>query len=202
MSMKENYQQIARGIERLFSPRVEIVLHDLGKNEISFIAGPASSRKASDPSHLSLSDRSLPAGVVGPYLKTGEGGEKQRSISIVLEGEDGHPGYMLCINFIVGELEKAIQILANYVVTSDDKPLNEHFTENWQDKINKFIENYLIRKSSSIRQLLREEKKELVLELKKNGAFQGKHAATYIAESLKISRASVYSYIKKDHIND
>ena len=197
MKKVDNYRLIAQSIECLFAPRVEVVLHDLKKNKINFISGPFSSRKAGDSSHLNASDRSLPIGLVGPYLKTGDGGEKQRSISVVLEGEDGKPGFMLCINFNVGELEKAIQILASHVIKSDDKPINQHFTENWQDQINKFIEDYLNRKSSSVRQLLRNEKKELVLELKKNGAFKGKNAAAYIADSLKISRASVYSYIKQ-----
>lgn len=197
MSKVDSYRLIAKSIESLFSPRVEVVLHDLKKNKIRFISGPHKSRKIGDPSHLTASERSLPVGSVGPYLKTGEGGEKQRSISVVLEGEDGNPGFMLCINFNVGELEKAIQILASHVIKKEDKPLNQHFSENWQDQINKFIEDYLNRKSSSIRQLPRDEKKDLVLELKKNGAFKGKNAAGYIADSLKISRASVYSYIKQ-----
>ena len=197
MSKLDSYRLIAKGIESLFSPKVEVVLHDLKKNKINFIAGPFHGRKAGDPSHLTSNDRSYPLGVVGPYLKTGECGEKQRSISIMLEGEEGKPAFMLCINFNVGELEKAISILANHIVKNDEKPLNQHFTENWQDQINNFIEDYLNRKSSSVRQLLREEKKDLVLELKRNGAFKGKNAAAYIADSLKISRASVYSYIKQ-----
>ncbi|MDD9950795.1 MAG: PAS domain-containing protein [Zetaproteobacteria bacterium] len=197
MKLIENYRTIAASIEMLFSPQVEVVLHDLATNTINFIAGSTTNRKVGSPSHLSQADRALPAGGLGPYTKMGEDGEKQRSISIVLCNEDHHPAYMLCINFKVGELERAIQTLSTHITRHTNKALNEHFTESWQDKINTFIGDYLSKKSSSIKQLHRNEKKELVLELKKNGAFQGKHAAQYIANALKISRASIYSYIRQ-----
>jgi predicted transcriptional regulator YheO len=104
---------------------------------------------------------------------------------------------MLCINLAMGELEAANTILSKLLSNSEDKTLSEHFSENWQDKINTFIEGYLSQNRATVRQLGREEKKELILALKNNGAFKGKHAAQYIADSLKISRASVYGYIKE-----
>ena len=197
MDILESYERIAQSIELLFAPQVEVVLHDLQRNRIQFIAGPKSTRKKGDPSHLSDADRSLPCGVIGPYKKVGDGGERQRSISTVLEGDDGTPSYMLCINFNIGELETALHVLSAHITKDQEGTLEEHFAENWQDQINSFIEEYLRQRSSSLRQLRRDEKRELVVALKKNGAFKGKHAAQYIADSLKISRASVYEYIKR-----
>lgn len=196
MEHVKSYRELAKGIAKLFAPLVEVVLHDLTTQEIDFIAGDSATRKAGDPSHLSESDCSYPIGVIGPYRKVGDGGEKQRSVSIVLAGKSRQPGYMLCINLAVGELEATSNLLAQLIRNSEDRTLSEHFAENWQDKINTFIENYLRQKRATLRQLGREEKKELILALKNNGAFKGKHAAQYIADSLKISRASVYGYIK------
>ena len=71
--------------------------------------------------------------------------------------------------------------------------MNVHRT----DIFAQFIENYLREQSLSLRQLGKEEKKELIFALKEHGAFKGKNAAQYIADSLKISRASVYSYLKE-----
>ncbi|WP_083852172.1 helix-turn-helix domain-containing protein [Legionella tunisiensis] len=41
-------------------------------------------------------------------------------------------------------------------------------------------------------------KKELIEHLQQAGAFTAKHAATYIAQILNISRATVYNYLS-DH---
>ena len=198
MKRAASYRELAKGVAKLFAPLVEVVLHNLDTQKIDFIIGNAPSRKAGDDSHLSEQDRSYPLGVIGPYTKVGEGGERQRSVSIVLPGEKGQQRYMLCINFSVGDLEAASETLFQLLGTSKDKALTEHFSENWQDKINTFIESHLRQKGTRLRQLGREEKKELVLALKDKGAFKGKHAAQYIADSLKISRASVYGYIKQE----
>ena len=197
MKLVETYRELAKGIAKLLAPLVEVVLHDLTTQKIDFIVGASVSRRAGDASHLSESDHSYSIGVMGPYRKIGEGGEKQRSVSIVLTGESGLPSYMLCINIATGELEAANNILSKLFNNSEDRTLSEHFSENWQDKINTFIERYLSQKRATLRQLGREEKKELILALKNNGAFKGKHAAQYIADSLKISRASVYGYLKE-----
>lgn len=192
-----NYLNISRAIASLLAPLVEVVVHDLKRHKIAFIAGHPGVRKIGEPSHLSPEDLKQPLGVIGPYKKVGEAGSEQKSISVVLGDKEDQPAYMLCINLRIAELVEAKDLLTSLLSLDQTKALSDHFTENWQDKINVFIKNYLSQRSSSVRQLTREEKKDLVLALRDHGGFNGKNAAQYIADSLKISRASVYNYLSE-----
>ena len=71
------------------------------------------------------------------------------------------------------------------------------FDDHWQDKIHSYIADYLSAHKKTVGQLSREEKQNLVIHLEAKGAFHGKNAASYIGQILKISRASVYAYLKK-----
>ena len=104
---------------------------------------------------------------------------------------------MLCINFETSQLTHATEAIRQLVSTATATKMTEHFVENWQDKINEFTRNYLTERGASLRQLASHEKRELVWALKQNGAFKQKRAAEYVASALKISRATVYGYLKK-----
>ena len=75
--------------------------------------------------------------------------------------------------------------------------LVDFFDENRQDKINRFVADWVGQKGLVLEQLGKKEKQELILQLQKHGAFQTKNAAAYIARTLDISRASVYGYLKR-----
>ena len=197
---KSNYIRIAKGLEALFGHSVEVVLHDLTENRIAYITESVCVRKAGDPSDI-LDSEIVGAGLIGPYQKTGEGGQPQRSVSTVLCNPNGDPDYMLCINFSNGDLLQAKSLLEGFLGTRQAEPMTRYFQENWQDKINQFIGEYIQKRQVSLGQLTRKDKKELIGQLKDHGAFNGKNAAQYIADSLKISRASVYGYMKQrdDH---
>lgn len=198
--IEHNYMNIARGLVELFSPLAEVVIHDLKHHAICFIKGPNSTRQVGEPSYLSDEDRAYPVGNFSLYHKVGDGGRQQKSASLVLGDENNKPRYLLCINMHIDELHVAQNILAALTTIPGNSDLKEFFEENWQDRINRFIQEFLKKRGSSLQQLSRSEKKKLVLDLKQKGAFNGKNAAEYIAKSLKISRATVYIYLKNEGI--
>lgn len=197
--MKQNLEGVkllAEGISKLFHPWVEVVLHHLDKNKIVSITGTQSPRKPGDPSYLSKADRSLPPGAYGPYSKNNYDGKAMKSISIVLPS-DQDERFMMCINFDISEFQPIQSLIGTLTSLSGTKPLEEIFDENWQDKIHNFVNEVLNEKGLTLSQLNRDHKKDLVFRLRDKGAFNGKNAASYIAQILKVSRASIYCYLKE-----
>jgi len=58
------------------------------------------------------------------------------------------------------------------------------------------IGDYLKQHALRIESLDKSEKKKLLIALYKEGAFNTKNAASYVADVLQISRATVYNYLK------
>lgn len=191
--MLEEYKLIAKSLVSLFRPLVEVVIHDFEKNRIVFIDGKASLRKVGDSSNLTQREREMEAGIVGPYIKNAPDGSLQKSISVILGKEKK---YMLCVNFDVQHFKEMEFFLKGFINLEETKSQEIFFEDNWQDKIHKFIADYLASKNKTVAELGREEKQHLVKHLEEKGAFRGKNAASYIGKILKISRASVYSYLK------
>ena len=192
--MISHYKLIAQSLVELFKPLIEVVIHDCQTNTIVFISGMDSMRKAGDPSGLTKKERQLKEGILGPYLKHTPSGALQKAVSVVL-GNDKR--YMLCINFAVGEFKEMEVFLRNFLNLQETQTQDSFFDDHWQDKIHTYIANYLSTKNKTIAQLQRHDKQKLVLHLEAKGAFQKQNAANYIGQILKISRASVYSYLKK-----
>ena len=61
--------------------------------------------------------------------------------------------------------------------------------------INQYVHSYLQEHGLTLEYLSRPEKKSLIFHLQEVGAFTGKNAAQYVAQVLKISRATVYNYL-------
>lgn len=188
---------LSEGVFKLFHPFIEVVIHDLREDKIAHLAGTRSPRKKGDPSFLSQADRSLPPGVYGPYSKISAEGKAMKSVSIVFPS-DNTERYMLCINYDISEFQNIQTLMSSLTNLTGLKPLEKVFEENWQDKVHSFINEILIKKGVTLNQLSRDEKKELVFLLRKKGAFKQKNAATYIAQILKVSRASIYGYLKEN----
>lgn len=187
---------LSEGIFKLFHPWIEVVIHDLSKNKIVSIVGTQGLRKVGDPSYLSKADRTLPPGVFGPYSKHNSDGKAMKSVSVVFSTEKNER-FMMCINFDISEFQPIQTIIGTLISFPGIKPLQEVFDENWQDKIHQFINKILTEKGRTLNQLNRTDKKELVFTLRDQGAFNGKNAASYIAQILKVSRASIYGYLSE-----
>lgn len=202
MSELENYKLIAQGLTDLFPGLVEVTIHEMGSNEIIFIAGELSKRIAGEASYLSETDKLLPIGIVGPYRKNNPDGKPLKSISVVLHPTKHYQRLMLCINFDVSKLQEMQSFLSLLTLQSDTKDQHHYFSENWQDQIHGYIHAELKLMNKTMDHLTRSDKKILIEKLRRHGAFSGKNAAAYIAKILNISRATVYGYLKNTGESD
>nr|BFD31829.1 transcriptional regulator DauR [Pigmentibacter ruber] len=192
--MLENYINIAKSLEKLFTPYLEIVIHDLKLKKITYIANNISNRQIGEDSNLNDIKFNDSQKIIGPYEKMNYDGRMLKSISIVIDIDN--PKYLMCLNFDCSFLVNMRNMIDIFFNKDDfDKNAAVLFKDDWQEKIHIYLNNTLINLKKDINSLTKEEKKQIILDLEKNGAFQAKNSKEYIAKILNISRASVYNYL-------
>lgn len=197
MSELDLYKPVAEAISLLLYPHAEVVIHDLKKGCIQAIFNNLSKRKKGDESSLDENDQ-LPGSkdVFPPYFKMNWDGRRMKAVSAVLRSRAGTPIGLLCINLDISKWEKMQQFIQELITSNIEKP-EFLFKNDWREQINIFVTSYLQRKGLCLESLERNEKRELLMELWNEGAFKTKNAATYVADVLQISRATVYNYLKE-----
>ncbi|MDZ5602133.1 PAS domain-containing protein [Pseudomonas sp. RP23018S] len=198
MTLLANYTAIADSIAALFYPHAEVIVHDIASQTVLHIANNFSKRSPGDDSALDDAlDDFQHADTLGPYEKLNWDGQKVRSISAVLRDAEGQPEYLLCINFNVSVLEQAHQALAAFFQLQRVIPQPEGlFKNDWQERINTFLQAWLEQHNLSLRTLRAKDKRALVEALFAEGAFDARSSADYIANVLEMGRATVYKYLK------
>ena len=192
------YISIAKAICQLLSPHVEVVIHDLESGRIAAIFNPYSKRKVRDESLIGEieNQKELPD-VFAPYVKASREGKKIRSTSATLRNREGKAVALFCINLDVSKWEEMHQFLSHLIQPISEKQPDVLFKDDWREKINSYVSAYLQKDNISMQALSKEKKKELILALHREGAFQAKNAASYIGDVLKLSRATIYKYLEK-----
>ncbi|MBR8167956.1 PAS domain-containing protein [Burkholderia cenocepacia] len=193
----DSFRAVADAITQLFPPYTEVVLHDLGSQTVVHVANNLSKREIGDDSALDEIGFDVQESVIGPYEKLGWDGRKVRSISVVLRNEDGVEIGVMCINFHLAALDQAKQALEMLVSSAVLQPQPAKlFRDDWQDRVNVFLNHWLQERKLTLSMLTREHKRELVAALYEEGAFNGKSAANYVAKLLALGRATIFNYLK------
>lgn len=198
MNKFDNYKAIADSIATLLFPHAEVVIHDLASQTVAHIANNTSKRKLGDESALEdLAQDITSASNLGPYEKLNWNGQKVRSISSVLRNDQGEPEALMCINLNLSVLDQAREALDAFFQMSRIIPQPDAlFRDDWQERINTFLHSWLRDRQLSLGALNQKHKKELIEALFKEGAFDGRSAADYVANVLNMGRATVYKYLK------
>jgi predicted transcriptional regulator YheO len=195
----DNYRAIADAIATLFFPHAEVVLHDLRTQKVDYIANNISKRETGDDAALEdMLSEEVDERNIGPYEKLNWDGQKIRSVSSVLRDPQGAPIAVLCINLNISLFENAKQALDLFLSPSKliAQP-DSLFRDDWQERINTFLNAWLRQRQLGLNVLTREHKRELVEALHAEGAFKGKSAANYVANVLNMGRATVYKHLKE-----
>ncbi|CAI8872145.1 MULTISPECIES: transcriptional regulator [unclassified Pseudomonas] len=195
----DNFRAIADAIATLFFPHAEVVLHDLRTQKIDYIANNLSKREIGGDAALEdMLSEDISERNIGPYEKLNWDGQKIRSLSSVLRDSNGHPMAVLCINLNISLFENAKAALDLFLSPSKLIPQPDSlFRDDWQERINTFLHNWLRERQLGLSVLTREHKRELVLALHAEGAFKGKSASNYVANVLNMGRATVYKHLKE-----
>ncbi len=192
------YIPIAQSIIALLQPYAEVVIHDFNTGKIHAIFNPYSKREKGDNSLLDKQiQRAVLPDYFEPYLKTNWDGRTLKSVTSTLRDAKGKPIGLLCVNLDVTKWEELHHLYEQFIARPKELP-KELFLEDWKEKISHYIFNQLKLKQLSLDHLTKEQRKALILELHEQGAFQGKNAAAYVGEILKLSRATVYKYLSEN----
>ncbi len=193
----EPYKPIAEAVSLLLFPHAEVVIHDFKTKCVGAIFNNLSKRKIGDESLLDEMEKlSDSQEVFPPYFKINWDGRKMKSVSAVLRNRSGKPIGLLCINLDISKWEQMHELLLGLIESKVQQP-DFLFKNDWRERINVYVTTYLKNLGLCLESLDRAEKQRLLLELKKEGAFETKNAASYVADVLQISRATVYNYLKE-----
>ena len=141
--------------------------------------------------------------VHGPFIENNFYGNRVKYTTTVLRDDKNNVIGLLCINIIIEDFQKMQNIFNLFLETkSDSTKLDELFNDNWQDRIQTFVQKFLKEKSRPLSKITREEREELVRSLYSAGAFRATNAANFIATILGISRATIYNYLNKTDNSD
>jgi predicted transcriptional regulator YheO len=193
-----SYFPIVQGFAALFAPLVEVVLHDLVRDTVACIANPFSPREVGDPSHLSETEFSDTADVMGPYDKVNYDGRLIKAISILLRDGRAKPIGMLCINADVTEIDAVRRALQGFLGKAEPTEATiALFRDDWHEKINRFVAAWTAEHATTVARLDRNGRRALIEALYVNGGFEGGRAPTYVAAILGLSRATVYNELSR-----
>ena len=188
---------MADGLAALFHPHVEVVVHDLSTQTVAYIANNLSRRSLGDESALEDLHPAADESVIGPYEKVNWNGARIRSVSLVMRDEAGLAVGLLCVNMDLSVFEGARAALGALLDRTDIRPPPDKlFKDDWQERINRFLQDWLAARGATLAGLGRAEKRALVAALYAEGAFTGRSAAPYVASLLGLSRATVFNILK------
>jgi predicted transcriptional regulator YheO len=186
------YFAVADGLALLFSPFVEVVVHDLAQDCVAHVANPLSPREAGDPS--GLKEIRFDADQIGPYEKINFDGRRIKTHSVVLRGRDRKPLGLLCINADVTAFDAARRMLQGFLgVPETLAAVEPAFRDDWHEKINRFVAAWAAERRITLDRLDRDGRRDLIAALHEIGGFEGRRAATYVATILGVSRATIYN---------
>ena len=188
---------IAEAISILLFPHIEVVVHNTSSGRIAAIYNNLSKRKVGDESLLDdMGDFNQYPDVFPLYYKTNWDGQKMKSVTATLRDKNKKPIGLLCINLDLSKWEEMHSFVLGFIQSVEMPQPKELFKNDWREKINVFVTEFLKKENCSLKTLSKEKKQELVCTLHNEGAFREKNAAAYIADVLNLSRATIYNYLK------
>jgi predicted transcriptional regulator YheO len=186
---------VCDAIATLFSPHVEAVLHDLETGLIFHIANAFSRRRPGDSSlnEAGLAS-SLDEDVIGPYGKSNWDGRRLKAITSVLRDADGKPVGLLCINHDIEAFAGIFDQLKSMMEFAAPMPKTSALmADDWREAVNSVIGDFLTEQRTTLSGLTGTDTDGLIALLDARGVFAIRKAVPYVAEILKLSRATIYN---------
>ncbi|MFE4720565.1 transcriptional regulator [Streptomyces sp. NPDC056728] len=198
-------EKIAQALGRMFPGICEVVLHDLRDPDhaIRFIENNLSGRQVGESAtELGLArirDPQYPS-VIQNYANQFPDGRPAKSTSIGIKNAAGQYIAALCLNLDISTLSPITLTLSNLVATDPENrdAQLEKLSDRSRRELREVIETTAAERSTTPRALPRDAKKDLVRRLHDDGYFDTRNAAQTIGDLLGISRASVYTYARRD----
>ena len=201
----EHYVKAGEIIAEMFSPYLEVIIHDLQVPEHSIIAifnNHITGRKigdgTSDIGYKKLADE-LPDKIVN-YINQSPTGADMKSSSLTIRNKNNEIIGSMGFNFDLSSFANIKEFFETFTKTIvlDDLPNQEQFFL-WtvRDEIQQALIKYITSHDLQGKVLTRKDKLSVVAFMKKDGHINKKGAITILSELLAITRPTLYKYIKE-----
>jgi len=200
-----HYIKVGEIIAEMFSPYLEVIVHDLTNPNQSIIAifnSHITGRKigdgTSDIGYKKLSNK-LPDKIVN-YSNKSPSGVDLKSSSLTIRNDDneiiGSMGFNFDLSTFVN-IKEFIDLFSKSVEMEELPKIEEFFMWNIKTEIQQAINKYFTMNKLQGKVLNREDKLKVISYMKDKGYFSKKGAKTTISELLAISRPTLYKYLKE-----
>jgi predicted transcriptional regulator YheO len=200
-----HYIKVGEIIAEMFSPYLEVIVHDLTNPNQSIIAifnSHITGRKigdgTSDIGYKKLSNK-LPDKIVN-YSNKSPSGVDLKSSSLTIRNDDneiiGSMGFNFDLSTFVN-IKEFIDLFSKSVEMEELPKIEEFFMWNIKIEIQQAINKYFTMNKLQGKVLNREDKLKVISYMKDKGYFSKKGAKTTISELLAISRPTLYKYLKE-----
>ncbi len=200
-----HYTRLARVVAEMFSPVLEVLVHDLRKPEQSIIAiynahvtGREVGDGATDLGLRRLADSSVPDVLVN-YANAAPDGRPLKSSTIAIRNSDGVLLGSICFNLDTSYFSEFSAFIQQFIaaemtaVVSGGEDFNPRTPK---QEIHEEISRLLLERNWQNKRLSKEDKKHIVSELKRQGIFNKRAAVSTVAKELQLTRPTIYSYLK------
>lgn len=207
----QTYIPACDAVVKLLWPHAEAVIHDLETGKIFYISNAYSKRRAgesslNDPAHVFDSDQN----VIGPYSKTNWDGHRLKSVTSLIRDGRGRAVGLFCINYDIEAFSGVVDQLRNLFELPPSAPSQSPLlNKDWHETINSEIAAFLKWRKISLVGLTNGETDDLISTLSEKGIFEIRNAVPYVAEILKVSRATIYNRLnakklktRKSHVKN
>jgi D-arginine utilization repressor len=191
----QNYVPVCDAVALLLWPHAEAVLHDLSTGKIFYIANSYSKRRAGDSS-LNDPEQQFDQSqiVIGPYAKTNWNGNRLKSVTSVIRDGKNKPIGLLCINHDIEAFAGVLDQLSGLIALPQTPSKHSSLmSQDWRETVNATISDFLRRRKITLAGLAADETADLIKILDERGIFEIRKAVPYVAEILKVSRATIYN---------
>ena len=200
-----HYIKVGEVVAEMFSPYLEVIVHDLTNPNQSIIAifnSHITGRKigdgTSDIGYKKLSNE-LPDKIVN-YSNKSPSGVELKSSSLTIRNDNnkiiGSMGFNFDLSHFVN-IREFIDLFSKSVEMKELPKKEEFFMWNVKTEIQQALNKYLMMNKLQSKVLTRDDKLKVISYMKNKGYISKKGAKTIISELLAISRPTLYKYLKE-----
>jgi predicted transcriptional regulator YheO len=195
------YAPIADAIAQTFGENCEVVLHDLTTPQSSVIytvnnhvTGRMVGQSFNHIITQVLLSKKFHNDVVANYKTQTEDQRSIKSTTVLLRDQKGEAIGALCINYDVQPLQQIQEFLNNFTHVEEETIKDEvELLGNMQEIAHNLIQQII--GDSNVEKMDRAKKLEIVRFMDEKGVFLIKGAIEKVAESLQVSKVTIYSYL-------
>lgn len=195
-------ENLVKALAAMFAPTCEVVLHDLTRphNSIVAIENPLSGRAVGDSTTelgiLRVADAETPD-ILQNYPNRFPDGRPAKSTSVGLRDSTGRCVVAICINMDISLLSSTNRVLEQLIQTGLDAPTPETLRARSLGEVREALESFAAKQGAQPRALAPDQRREAILMLADTGLLQLRGGPSAAAETLGISRATLYNTLNR-----